>query len=115
MDTNAVIASAAKQSRKTDAKGWIAASAFGLLAMAGISGETRADAIEDFYKTKTLNMIIGLGEGGGYDLSARLVAQHLSDSSSNMRRRRRLTRSKKRKPFFLPMLQPAHQRPFLGH
>ncbi|MDB5641304.1 MAG: hypothetical protein JWN07_621, partial [Hyphomicrobiales bacterium] len=36
-----------------------------------------ADPVEDFYKGRTLNMIIGLGEGGGYDFSARLVAQHL--------------------------------------
>ena len=76
MKTSVVIASAAKQSRIKD---WIAASGFALLAMAGMSTGTRADAIEDFYKGKNLNMIIGLGEGGGYDLSARLVAQHLSD------------------------------------
>ncbi|MDO9441075.1 MAG: tripartite tricarboxylate transporter substrate-binding protein [Beijerinckiaceae bacterium] len=37
-----------------------------------------ADPVEDFYKGRTITMIIGLGEGGGYDLSARLVAQHLS-------------------------------------
>ena len=44
-----------------------------------LGGPAQADAIEDFYKGKALNMIIGLGEGGGYDLSARLVAQHLGD------------------------------------
>jgi tripartite-type tricarboxylate transporter receptor subunit TctC len=37
----------------------------------------QADPVEDFYKGRTVTMIIGLGEGGGYDLSARLVAQHL--------------------------------------
>ena len=45
----------------------------------GLSSTARAEPIEDFYKGKALNMIIGLGEGGGYDLSARLVAQHLGD------------------------------------
>jgi tripartite-type tricarboxylate transporter receptor subunit TctC len=44
-----------------------------------IAGPASADPIEDFYKSRTMNMIIGLGEGGGYDLSARLVAQHLAD------------------------------------
>ena len=37
----------------------------------------QADPVEDFYKGKTISLIIGLGEGGGYDLSARLVGQHL--------------------------------------
>jgi len=36
-----------------------------------------ADQIEDFYKGRTINFIIGLAEGGGYDYSARLAAQHL--------------------------------------
>lgn len=34
--------------------------------------------IADFYKGKTITWIIGTGEGGGYDLSARLAAQHIS-------------------------------------
>jgi tripartite-type tricarboxylate transporter receptor subunit TctC len=42
-----------------------------------ISGAAQADPVEDFYKGKTISLIIGLGEGGGYDLSARLVGQHL--------------------------------------
>ena len=37
-----------------------------------------ADPIEDFYKGKPIQLIIGVGEGGGYDLSARLSAMHLS-------------------------------------
>ena len=37
----------------------------------------KADPVEDFYKGKSISLIIGLGEGGGYDLSARLVAQYL--------------------------------------
>ena len=47
--------------------------------IAALPASARADATEDFYKGRTLNMIIGLGEGGGYDFSARLVAQHLGD------------------------------------
>jgi tripartite-type tricarboxylate transporter receptor subunit TctC len=44
-----------------------------------LAGAAEADPVEDFYKGKTINLIIGLGAGGGYDLSARLVAQHLGD------------------------------------
>lgn len=36
-----------------------------------------ADPIEDFYRGKTLRMLIGYGPGGGYDLYARLVAEFL--------------------------------------
>src|SRR6266699_2498670 len=36
-----------------------------------------ADAVADFYRGKTVSFVIGVGPGGGYDLSSRLVAQHL--------------------------------------
>ena len=32
---------------------------------------------EDFYKSKTLTLIVGYASGGSYDLNARLVARHL--------------------------------------
>ncbi len=49
------------------------------LAVAGLLGATAAPAQTggDFYRGKTIQIIIGTGEGGGYDLSARLVAQFL--------------------------------------
>ena len=37
----------------------------------------RADPIADFYRGKTIRMLIGYGPGGGYDLYARLVAEFL--------------------------------------
>src|SRR5262245_2956587 len=37
-----------------------------------------AMAQEDFYKGKTLTIIIGLGAGETYDLYARLLARHMS-------------------------------------
>lgn len=43
------------------------------------AGGAKADPVEDFYKGKSISLIIGTDVGGGYDLSARLVAQHLSD------------------------------------
>jgi tripartite-type tricarboxylate transporter receptor subunit TctC len=48
---------------------------FGLFSTAG----AKADPVADFYKGKSISFIIGTGEGGGYDLSSRLVAQHLGD------------------------------------
>jgi tripartite-type tricarboxylate transporter receptor subunit TctC len=37
----------------------------------------RADAVAEFYRGKTIRMLIGYGPGGGYDLYARLVAEFL--------------------------------------
>jgi tripartite-type tricarboxylate transporter receptor subunit TctC len=42
-----------------------------------IAGAARAEPVEDFYRGKTLRMLIGYGPGGGYDLYARLVAEFL--------------------------------------
>ena len=45
--------------------------------MAAIAAASKADPIEDFYRGKTLRMLIGYGPGGGYDLYGRLVAEFL--------------------------------------
>src|SRR6187455_2118827 len=37
----------------------------------------RADPVADFYRGKTLRMLIGYGPGGGYDIYGRLVAEFL--------------------------------------
>jgi tripartite-type tricarboxylate transporter receptor subunit TctC len=37
----------------------------------------RAQSVADFYRGKTLRMLVGYGPGGGYDLYARLVAEFL--------------------------------------
>jgi tripartite-type tricarboxylate transporter receptor subunit TctC len=37
----------------------------------------KADAVSDFYKGKTVTVIVGYGTGGGYDVFARLLARHL--------------------------------------
>ena len=49
----------------------IAAAAFVLVRSA------RADAIEDFYRGRSINIVIGYGVGGGYDTYARLLSHHL--------------------------------------
>ena len=36
-----------------------------------------ADPVADFYKGKTIQMVIGVSAGGDYDLRARLLAKHL--------------------------------------
>ena len=33
---------------------------------------------EDFYKGKTLTLVVGYSAGGGYDINARLIARHIS-------------------------------------
>jgi tripartite-type tricarboxylate transporter receptor subunit TctC len=56
--------------------GWrmaLAAIAVALLTAASAA----ADPVADFYRSKTVAFVIGVGPGGGYDLSSRLVAQHL--------------------------------------
>ena len=35
-----------------------------------------ADALADFYKGRQINLIVGYGPGGGYDIHARLLARH---------------------------------------
>jgi tripartite-type tricarboxylate transporter receptor subunit TctC len=37
----------------------------------------RAESVADFYKGKTIEMLIGYSGGGGYDVYARLLARHL--------------------------------------
>jgi tripartite-type tricarboxylate transporter receptor subunit TctC len=46
-------------------------------AIASATAPAAADSVADFYRGKSISLIIGFGEGGGYDLSARLVAQYL--------------------------------------
>src|SRR4051812_23092042 len=41
------------------------------------TGPTRAQPVADFYRGKTLRMLIGYGPGGGYDIYGRLVAEFL--------------------------------------
>jgi tripartite-type tricarboxylate transporter receptor subunit TctC len=36
-----------------------------------------ADAVADFYRGKQITLVVGYGPGGGYDLTARLVARYL--------------------------------------
>ena len=42
-----------------------------------LAGAASADPIADFYRGKTVNVLIGVGVGGEYDIQARLVARHI--------------------------------------
>src|SRR5215207_6743749 len=38
----------------------------------------RAQSVEEFYRGKTITILIGFTAGGGYDLYARLLGRHMS-------------------------------------
>ena len=48
------------------------------LALAGVASSTvAADPVADFYRGKSISMIVATAPGGDYDLRARLVARHI--------------------------------------
>jgi len=55
-------------------KGRFVASVAGLLLLQGYA---HASAVQDFYKDKTLRLVVGFGAGGAYDAYTRLLARHL--------------------------------------
>jgi tripartite-type tricarboxylate transporter receptor subunit TctC len=59
------------------AKGWMLGAAVLSAAWLGAPAPVRADAVEDFYRGKTLRMLIGYGPAGGYDFYGRIVAEFL--------------------------------------
>jgi len=52
---------------------WAAAMAAAALAVSA----AHADPVADFYTGRQLNLIVGYGPGGGYDIYARLLSRHL--------------------------------------
>jgi tripartite-type tricarboxylate transporter receptor subunit TctC len=48
---------------------------FAMLAASAL--QLRAEPVEEFYRGKRINLIVGYGPGGGYDVFARLLARHL--------------------------------------
>ena len=47
------------------------------IVLVGTLGIARAQSVEEFYKGKTINLVIGFSVGGGYDLYARHLARHM--------------------------------------
>jgi tripartite-type tricarboxylate transporter receptor subunit TctC len=54
----------------------VATVALSLVLLAAPSA-AQADAVTDFYRGKTVTVLIGVGVGGEYDIQARLVARHI--------------------------------------
>ena len=49
-----------------------------LLAVVTVTGQSsRAQTVEEFYKGKSINLLIGFGVGGGYDLYARVLGKYI--------------------------------------
>jgi tripartite-type tricarboxylate transporter receptor subunit TctC len=48
-----------------------------LFVVAGDAHPAKAQSVEEFYKGKTVNVVIGFSVGGGYDLYARHLARHM--------------------------------------
>jgi tripartite-type tricarboxylate transporter receptor subunit TctC len=55
------------------------AGALALMALSATGGAALADSVADFFKGKTINLVVGLPAGGGYDAYARLIARHMAD------------------------------------
>src|ERR1019366_8207625 len=49
----------------------------GMLAASTCVAGAQTQSVADFYKGKTITMIVGSDVGGGYDLTARTVARYL--------------------------------------
>src|SRR5262249_54475794 len=49
-----------------------------LVAAAVWPGGSAAQTVEEFYKSKSITLLVGGGAGGGYDTYARIFARHLS-------------------------------------
>jgi len=46
-------------------------------AAAALPGAARADAVEDFYRGRNIQLVIGFSGGAGYDLYGRVLARHM--------------------------------------
>jgi tripartite-type tricarboxylate transporter receptor subunit TctC len=51
----------------------------GIAAVVGAGAPASAQSVEEFYKGKTISLVIGYSPGGGYDTYARLVARFLTE------------------------------------
>ncbi len=53
------------------------AASVAILLLLGAAGTADAQSATEFYRGKTINVYIGVGVGGEYDIQARLVARHI--------------------------------------
>ncbi len=48
-----------------------------VLSALALAAPARADPVEDFYRGRTITLVVGYGPSGGYDLFGRMIARHL--------------------------------------
>src|SRR5205823_3698057 len=48
------------------------------LPFAAASAPALAQDVEDFYRGKSITLVVGFDSGGGYDIYARLLARHMT-------------------------------------
>ena len=53
------------------------AMAASIAALLALTASARAQSVEDFYRGKTISVLVGFTSGGGYDVYARVLARHL--------------------------------------
>lgn len=58
---------------------WLPARILAVITACTATTAARADAAAEFYKGKTIELIVGYGVGGGYDAYGRLVGRHLGN------------------------------------
>src|SRR4051794_20635632 len=49
-----------------------------LACLLGFAGGARADAIEEFYRGRSMTLVVSSGVGGGYDTYGRMLARHIT-------------------------------------
>ena len=58
-------------------KQWLAVGFLGMSVALVAPGAARADDLADFWRGKTVNIVVGYSAGGGYDIYARVIARHI--------------------------------------
>jgi tripartite-type tricarboxylate transporter receptor subunit TctC len=53
------------------------AAVYALMLVLGTLAQASAADVDEFFKGKTVNLVVGYGPGGGYDIYARVLARHL--------------------------------------
>jgi tripartite-type tricarboxylate transporter receptor subunit TctC len=77
MRSNGAVQGRRRRFSMTAATHHIALAMLMLVALAMGMRPAGADSLADFYKGKTLTILVGYGAGGGYDIYARVIAQFL--------------------------------------
>ena len=65
--------------RSLPGSAWAASARSSVAVLPLVAGPAMADSVADFYKGKTIDLVIGLPAGGGYDDYGRLIARHIGD------------------------------------